>query len=140
MPMGTAQQIAQKWASAMNGASQAYKDGIARVTENPMAKAAANVAGYLAGVQDAANSGRWQAGLNRMTKDQWQQLAINLGSMRIGPGATAAQPKMERFLTAFLPVLANNVATVRAMPNQTYEQRKARALAMMDLNHQFTRS
>jgi hypothetical protein len=47
---------------------------------------------------------------------------------------------MQAFLTQFLPFLATQVAQVKNMPNQTYDQRKARAIAMMDALHQFKRS
>ena len=140
MAMADAATIANKWAQAMQGAGAAYQAGIDRVTDSPMAKAAQNVQGYLQGVQDAVNSGKYAAGLNRVSLQDWKNAAKTNGAQRLGSGATLAKPKVQAFLSQFLPVLANNVATVKAMPNATYEQRKARAMAMMDLNHQFKRT
>lgn len=140
MAMADAATIANKWAQAMQSAGPAYQAGIDRVTESPMAKAAQNAAGYLQGVQDAVNSGKWQAGLNRSSLQDWKNAAKTNGSQRLGSGATLAKPKVQAFLQQFLPVLANNVAQVQSMPNATFEQRKQRAIAMMDLNHQFKRS
>lgn len=140
MAMADAATIAQKWSDRMNASSTAYSAGIMRVQTSPMAAAANNVAGYVAGVQAAANSGKWAAGLNRVTLQQWQSQATALGAMRLGPGATQAKPKFQAFMTSFLPFLATAQAQVKAMPNQTYDQRKARAVAMMDALHQFKRT
>lgn len=139
MAMASSASIAQKWVERTSAATQAYKDGIQRTDGNPMEKAAANAAGYLAGVQAAVSTGKWQRGLARVSREAWMAAAINLGANRIGPGVTQAKPKMQSFLDAFLPVLANNVAQVRAMPNNSYEARKARMNQMADLNHQFKR-
>lgn len=140
MPMADAAAIAEKWSQRMQSAGQAYAQGIDRVSESPTQKAAANVQGYLQGVQDAVNSGKFVAGLNRVSLQDWKNAAKTNGAQRLGSGAALARPKVQAFLQQFLPVLQNNVAQVKSMPNATYEQRKARALAMMDLNHQFKRT
>lgn len=140
MAMASPQEIAEKWAQRTGAAGQAYKDGISRVTENPMQKAAANQAGYLQGIQDAVSSGKWQAGLGRVSLQQWKEAAGNVGASRLSSGATAAKPKMVAFLTQFLPVLQNNVATVKGMPNTNFSERIARMVRMAELNHQFKRS
>lgn len=140
MAMATAAQVADKWVQRTSAATQAYIDGINRTDVNPMAAAAANSAGYLAGVQNAVSSGKWARGLNRVTKEQWQQKAVTLGAQRLATGVTAAKPKFQAFMDQFLPFLANNVSQVRAMPNNSYEARKARMVQMADLNHQFKRS
>lgn len=131
--------VAQKWVDRMNGASTAYTQGVQRTDVNPMQAAAANSAGYLAGVQAAVSSGKWQAGLNRTTKEQWVNLCTTLGAQRLGPGATAAKPKFQAFMSSFLPVLSQNVAQVKQMPNATFEQRIARMNQMAQLNHQYKR-
>ena len=140
MPMADAVTIADKWSQAMQNASGAYTAGINRVTESPMAKAAQNVEAYRQGIMDAINSGKWQAGLNRVSLSQWKENATKVGAGRLGTGAAQAKPKMLAFMQQFLPFLANAQAQVKSMPNATYEQRKARATAMMDLVHEFKRS
>lgn len=135
--MLTPQQIAAKWAQRTQQATQAYIAGIQATTVNPMAMAAAAAPKYLQGVQDAVNSGRWQKGLARNPASYWQSQAVNKGANRLGTGASNAQPKMEAFLTKFLPVLQQNVAQVKAMPNNTFDDRMARMVQMATLNHQF---
>lgn len=131
---------AQNWVSAMQNARQKYVNGVNAVQQSPMAAAAQNVNGYLNGVQSAVSSGKYQRGLMRVSLQDWQQAAVNLGAARLGAGATQAQPKMQAFMTQFLPFLASNVAKVKAMPKDTLEARIARSVAMQQLNAQFKRS
>lgn len=138
--MMNAHDAAQKWSQRMQQAGQAYTDGVNRVTDNPMQLAAKNVNAYVAGVQQAAASGKWQRGLQRTTLEMWKQKAIALGAQRLGAGATAAQPKVEAFLTQFLPVVQSAQQQVKSMDNSTFEARKARANRMMDLLHAFKRT
>lgn len=140
MSMISAAEAAQKWVERTSAATSAYISGIKRTDVNPMEKAAENQAGYLQGVQNAVSSGKWAAGLRRKTKEQWMNAAVNLGAQRLGPGVTNAKPVMQAFLDQFLPYLASNLQQVKAMPNNTYEARKARMNAMADLNHGFKRS
>lgn len=134
------QQIAAKWQQRLSSASQAYTDGINSVTESPMAKAAANAAGYVAGVTAAVNSGKWQSGLNRVDLNAWKSKATTIGAQRLSSGAAAGQPKMQSFLTQFLPFLQNNVSQIKAMPNTNLEDRINRMVAMARLNAQFKRT
>lgn len=138
--MISADQAALKWAQRLGSSTQAYTDGINRVNVSPMSLAAKNVNAYLAGVQAAVSSGKYVQGLSRGTLQSWQQACIQKGAQRIGAGATAAQPKMLAFMQQFLPFVQQAQATVKAMPNDTYEGRKARANAMMDALHQFKRT
>ena len=137
--MITPEQAAQKWAQAMGAAGAAYKQGVMAVTESPMQAAARNKQGWINGIMAAANSGKWESGLARVSLNQWQTAAANLGAQRLGAGATNAQPKVLSFMQAFWPTLQNAVAQVRAMPADTYEARKARSNAMMDALHAFRR-
>lgn len=131
---------AERWQQGMQGAGQKYTEGIQGTTENPMEKAAQNQAGYVNGVMEAANSGKWAAGLRRVSLQQWKDQAIKVGAQRLATGAIAARPKMQAFLAQFLPHLESGVARVRSMPASNYEERKQRAVAMMDHNHSFRRS
>jgi len=138
--MISADAATSRWVQAMGSAATKYAAGVNAVTSSPMQAAAKNAGAYVAGVQAAVASGKWQAGLARTTLQQWQAQCVNLGAQRIGAGASAAQPKMLAFMQQFLPYVANAQAQVKAMPNDTYEGRKARAMSMMDILHQFKRT
>ena len=107
----TPQQAADKWQRKLAAAGTDIANGVARVTESPTAAAARNQAGYLQGVQDAVSSGKWQAGLQRVTLQQWQQQMTQIGIPRISGGATAALPKVQAFMHDFLPYEDAGAAT-----------------------------
>jgi hypothetical protein len=138
--MISAEAAAQKWAQRMGSASTNYIQGIQSVQVNPMEMAAKNVAAYQAGVNAAVASGKYVNRLRAVPQQHWVDQCIKLGAQRIGAGATQAQPKVLAFLQQFLPAVAQAQARVKAMPNDTYEARKARAMAMMDALHAFKRS
>lgn len=123
--------IAAKWATNLGNSTQTITAGINSVTESPTAKAARNVDGYLAGVQNSVASGKYQRGLANVSLEQWRQAAITKGIPRIAAGAVSAKPKVAAFLQNFLPFLDNVTAQVRSMPNQTLQQRIQRAVAQM---------
>ena len=129
--------VAKKWAQNLGSAGTAITAGVNAVQTSPMSKAAANVNGYLSGVQNAVNSGKWVRGLNRRTLQDWQSAMLTKGVPRIGTGAQAAIPKMQAFMTQFLPYEASAVAALP--PRGDINANKARALAMIDANHAFKR-
>jgi hypothetical protein len=138
--MITPEAASQKWAQSMGAAGAAYKAGVMAVTQSPMQLAAQNQQGYINGVMAAVNTGKWQAGLNRVSLSAWQNAAANLGSQRLGAGATNAQPKVLSFMQSFWPTLQSAQNQVKQMPADTYEARKARSTTMMDLLHAFKRT
>lgn len=101
--MISTQEWIQRWQSGMSQAGARVKAGVGQVTQNPAEKAAANEAGYLAGVN--ASVGKWRAGLQRTTLQQWQTAMSGKGVQNMATGAAAAGPKMN----AVVPQLASYV-------------------------------
>lgn len=95
--------VAKKWAANLTGATQSIKDGVNAVTTAPTALAASRADAFVQGVSQAVASGKWQAGLNRVTLQDWQQAMIQKGLARVGPGATQAQGKFANFMNQLLP-------------------------------------
>ena len=133
----TPQEAAAQWVSRLSSSQQRIEAGVARVQTAPGQAAAAALQKYLAGVQEAAN--KWRARVASVSLADWQNSMKQVGIPRIAQGAQAKQGKMESFMAEFLPVLDRNLSQVDSMPADTYEQRKARAVRMMDLNHGFKR-
>lgn len=142
MAIGTPQEIARKWAQNLGGSTESIRRGVERVTESPTAKAATPEATqkYLQGVQEAVASGRRAAGLNGVSVQDWKNLMLTKGLGRIGSGASAAMPRMERFLAQFLPQVEGWKREIDSMPNGTKEDRRARMNRWFDLVSQFKRS
>lgn len=133
----SAAEVAKKWASRLAGASEAYREGIQAVQVSPMERAAARESAYAEGVARAVSSGKWRAGLGRVSFTQWKELASKKGAERLGTGAREAEGKMGRFLTEFLPVAEAMHQTVKDMPKGTEDAAIARFAAAMRLAKQF---
>lgn len=139
MGMAGAAEVAQKWARNLGQATESIKNGVNRVTVAPQQQAAAAQDKYVAGVQAAVQSGKWQRGLQRSTLSDWKNGMLNKGMSRIASGATAAVPKMQSFMTQFLPFLDGVTQQVKAMPSTTLQDRINRAVAQMQGTAQFQR-
>lgn len=138
--MLTAQQIATNWKNGMANSTEKLRAGIQAVTEAPTQKAARRSDAYLAGVQRAVADGRWQAGLNRVTLEQWKDQMLNKGVPRVAAGAAAAQTKVADFFTQFIPHLQSGLAKLASMPRGDLDTNIARATEMMRHNAQFRMS
>lgn len=129
-------QVADRWAARMNQSTDKMREGINAVQVSPTELAAARQDAYVAGVVEAANSGKWRNGLLRVTLADWK--AATLAKVaRVGPGATQAVPKMEAFMADFLPFLDRVVAGLPA--RGTFEENKQRAIQLMDEVHSYSR-
>lgn len=101
----TPDQIAQKWATNLAGATETIKAGIQAVSVAPGQAAARQAQAYIQGVQAAQQ--KWQRNVSAVSLAEWQQATIDKGVNRIATGAQAAQPKMQSFLVKLLPYQQN---------------------------------
>lgn len=129
-----------KWKRGMQGASQAYTDGIDAVTQNPMELAAQNEQGYLQGIQDAVSSGKWQSKLRKVSMQDWKSAAKQKGAQRLSQGAAAAESKVNAFWQRQGPIVDTIQQTVRSMPNATLQDRLARMQANAQMMHDAARA
>lgn len=135
----TPREIAEKHAQRLIGATQDIERGVSRVTESPMEKAAENVDKYLAGVQRAAQSGKWQAGLRRMDLGEWKDRMIKKGIPRIAAGVQASMGKTTAFWEDMLPHIEQGKATISSMPDLTLEHNIARMTSFVRHMAEFKR-
>lgn len=122
---------AQAWVTAMQGAGPKYSAGVAAVKTAPGQLAAAAAPLWAQNV--AAAQPKFAANSAKVSLSQWQSAATTKGAPRLGTGATAAQPKMQTFMTSFLPQLSNIVNGLPA--GGSYEQNKTRLLSYIDALH-----
>jgi hypothetical protein len=122
---------ATAWKTSMQTAATKYTAGVNKVTQSPMQAAAANAAGYIQGVTDAVNNGKYVKGLNRVSLSDWKTAATQKGAQRLASGATAAADKVSKFWASFGPKLDAVTTQVNAMPSATFEDRMAKANAQM---------
>lgn len=137
MAMVTPQQAAANWATGMGNSSEKMKAGINAVTEAPTAKAAARIDAMVAGVQRAAASGKTRDALLAVSLQSWKDDMLNKGVGRASAGAQQAKPKVQAFMTQFIPWLQSGVAALASTPRGDLETNIARATSMMRHNAQF---
>lgn len=137
MAIKSATDVANKWANNLAASTQSIQAGVQAVTTAPTQQAAQNPNAYLAGVQKAVSSGKWQASLNKVSLSDWQNAMIQKGIPRIATGATQAKPKFAQFMSQFLPYLQQGVQNLATQPRGTLEQNIQRAVSMMNWNANF---
>lgn len=135
---GTPNQVAQKWQQRLSQSTQQITDGVNGVQQAPGAKAAQAKALWVQQVTAAAD--KWAARTGAVTLDAWKSAMINKGIPRVATGAQAATPKVEAFMTQFLPHVEAVAQRVRAMPKGGLANGIARATAQIQGNATFKRS
>lgn len=122
MPSRNPADIAAKWSRNLQGSTQQIQTGVTGVTVSPTALAAKQADAYLMGVQSAVQDGKWQAGLNRVSLQDWQQAMITKGIPRIQQGATTGKNKVESFMNEFMPFVESSQRALAATPRGGLEQ------------------
>jgi len=84
---------------------------------------------YESAMRDATVLRRRVDGLRKTNIQEWVQAAETKGVARIAEGVAAARPKIERFWSAYHPLLLQHVNRIRAMPAVTPADRQNRMIA-----------
>jgi hypothetical protein len=133
----TPQEGQAKWVNRLSAATADISAGIGKVTTAPGQQAAASYQKYQNNTTAAFP--KWKNNVAAVSLSSWQQ-AAQAGVQRVAQGAQAKQSKYGDFAQQFYPFLDNNVAKIKQMPNDTFEARVQRAVAMMRANAQFKRN
>lgn len=136
----TADQATSKWSTNLKGATTYIRDGVERVTTSPTEKAASKADKMLAGVQKAVQDGKWQAGLRRVSLEDWKRATVDKGIGRIAAGVDGATTKMTNFFSEVLPHIDRGVEKVKAMPDLTLEDSINRSATFIRHMADFKRS
>lgn len=128
----SATSIAAKWARNLQASGQAITDGVNAVTTSPGQLAAAQQGRWLAAIQESAP--RWAAAVGAVSLQYWQQSMIQKGIPRVQSGATQGQPKMESFMSQWMPFEQSVVGSLP--PRGSLEENIARAAAVARANAQ----
>lgn len=119
----TPEQIVEKQIRAAQNAVQDYVAGVNAVTQSPNAEAAKKASKYSQATQEAVSSGRYQRANEAVTLQDWKGPTVEKGQVRYAPGVAAARAKLIKFQRDYGPVRDGIADAVRAMPNDTFEQR-----------------
>lgn len=128
----TPEQAGERWVQGLSAATQKIAEGVDRVQVSPGQKAAQAADKWLASVTQARD--RFARGAGAVQLGDWQAAV----KASVGNVASGAQRKQGKYVAKVTPVfarLASVVATIDGMPSTTYEQRKQRAIYLMDQMH-----
>lgn len=117
----TPEEFADKLARRLKAAIPDIQAGIQKVTENPMQKAATKKAKMLQNVTEAVQSGKWEAGLRRVSLDEWKQKFTEKGVNRIAQGIDSSKDKVVAFASQLLEYEKSLKAQIDQMPDLTLE-------------------
>lgn len=131
----SASEVAQKWATNLSGSTTSITSGVNAVTEAPGVRAAAKVDLWMQKLQ--ASRDKWVRNVSAVPLQSWKDSMISKGIPRVASGAQAAQPKVQRFMSQFLPYLESGRATIDAMPKGDLGSAAAKMVAQMNYNAQF---
>lgn len=126
--MKTAQQAATNWQGSATRASTDYVAGVQGTTKDQAALAIAAGPRYIAGVQDAYNSGRWQAGINRGGTPYWKSQTEKKAS-NYTTGYTAGQANYAAAAQKVMAAIAQGVANLPARGDLAQNLNRANSLA-----------
>lgn len=111
----------EKHARRLKAAVEDVRKGIDRVTENPCEKAAAKQDKMLTNLTAAVTSGKWAAGLKRVSLEDWKKNARDIGVNRIAAGIDGAKAKVVAFAEQLLPHIDRERAKIASMPDVTLD-------------------
>lgn len=126
-----------KWLNRLSASTADVQAGIAKVTESPGAAAARSFSKYQNNV--TASFPKWRERVGALGLQEWKD-AASAGTARIAQGAQQKQGKYASFAQQFYPHLDAGVARIKNMPNDSFEARVQRSVAMMRHNATFKRS
>lgn len=133
----SAQQVTDKWVRNLSAAGQDIQAGVQAVRDNPAQAAIAKQAKMRQNILAAIDSGKWAAGLQNVTLQQWQNAMIQKGLPRIATGAQAAQTKFSQFMTKLLTYQEGLSGEIDAMPDLTLQDNINRMVAWTQGMSQF---
>ena len=117
----TPAEFQEKHARRLKAAVEDVRKGIDRVTESPTEKAAAKQDKMLTNLTASVNSGKWAAGLRRVSLEDWKAKTKNVGVNRIAAGIDAAKSKVIAFAEELLPHIDRGRSKIAAMPDVTLD-------------------
>lgn len=131
MARKTPEQISEKFQRGVQGASADYQAGVQNPTRSWSQATQAGAARWRAAIQEAIVQNKFQRGVQAAGDQKWQQNALNQGAQRYSAAAATAAAAYQQVAGQIMSAAAAAQAAVANMPNETQEQRLARAVAAM---------
>lgn len=123
---------AQKWGTNYSASGDKYQAGVNAVSTSPAAAAATDAAMNKARTNYAtamASGGKFASSMAKVTLEGWKQAAIAGFNAKAGAAASAAQPKVARFLQNLATAQNAYLPTIKSMPRGNASDMDNRMLA-----------
>lgn len=117
----TPKEFQEKHNRRLKAAVEDMRAGVERVTESPTLKAAAKADKMRAEIVRSIDSGKWAAGLKRVSLEEWKTKMIDKGVGRVAAGIDSAADKVESFAAELLPHIDQGKAAIDKLPDVTLE-------------------
>ena len=96
-----------------------YRQGIARPKKDPIEAGIEAEAKWAARIKEAIDQERRKKGLMATNMADWSRYAEEIGAPRVVEGVVKREPKIDRFVKGWQPMLVDHVAKIDAMPAVT---------------------
>lgn len=136
----TPEEAQEKHARRLKGSIEDMRKGIEKVTEAPTLKAAAKKEKMKQNLVASIDSGKWEAGLKRVSLDDWKTAMVDKGLNRVSQGIEGAKDKVIAFYSEFLPHLDKIQEELKKMPDLTLEDSISRVTHQIRRASQFKRT
>ena len=133
-------QVAQKWSRNLQAAGPSITAGVNAVQTAPSQLAIKQQDVMVQNFTTAVTSGKWARNLGKVSLNDWQTALIQVGIPRITAGAAKSLPKVQDFMTQWLPYEAAGQAKLQTMPRGGLDQNIQRAVTMIRHNAAFVRT
>ena len=117
----TPEQFQEKHSRRLKASGEDMRRGVEAVTESPTLKAVAKKEKMRANINAAIDSGKWEAGLKRVSTEDWKKAMVEKGLGRVSAGIDGAKDKVISFASELLPFQDNLKNKIKSMPDVTLE-------------------
>jgi hypothetical protein len=127
-PGPDASMMTERYLEGVGNAAARYVQGMQNPRRDPVQAAIRAAGKYKNRVIEAANEGRYEAGVRTQNYAEGVQAATSDGGQAYVSGAQRRAPKVGRAMQRLAPLLGGVSQAIQAMPQDTDQQREARLL------------
>jgi hypothetical protein len=121
--------MTERYLQGVGNAGGRYVEGMRNPRRDPVQAAVRAAGKYKQRVIEAANEGRYEAGVRQQNYAEGVEAATSDGGNAYVSGATRRAAKVGRAMSRLAPLLGGVSQAVQAMPQDTDQQREARLVA-----------
>jgi hypothetical protein len=127
----TPAEITEKWKTRLKNSIPDIQRGVNAVTDSPMTKAVAKQDKMKQNLINAIDNGRWAAGLNSVTLQNWKDITTKKISSSLSAGVDAATQKHQNFSSYLVNAVNNGLNAISNMPDMTLDDSANRMVTFM---------